>query len=84
MNLRRAHLGYTKRLPPVEEGARNHYAWSLIRATAHNAVALEIARRERGKGSYNLKVNEVDIDLLTNPPPPLPSAITADPIWTQK
>ncbi|VDK40693.1 unnamed protein product [Taenia asiatica] len=84
MNLRRAHFGYTKRLPPVEEGACNHYAWSLIRATAHNAVALEMAKRERGKWNYNAKTNEVDIDLLKRPPPPLPSTITADPIWAQK
>ncbi|VDM16744.1 unnamed protein product [Hydatigera taeniaeformis] len=84
MKLRRAHFGYTKRLPPVDEAARNHYAWSLIRATAYNAVALEMAKKERGRGSSNVKANEVDIDLTRRLPPPLPSTIITDPIWAKK
>ncbi|KAH9279482.1 Protein fem-1 -like protein C [Echinococcus granulosus] len=84
MCLRRSHFGYTKRLPPVEEGARNHYAWSLIQATAYNAVALEMAKKKRGRGCYNVRANEISAEVLKRPPPPLPSTITADPIWAQK
>lgn len=84
MNLRQKHLGYTKRLPPVRQGALHHYAWSLIEPIAHNAVTKEIARMKKSRERRNASMGVIDQNRLQEPIVPHPSAISSDPIWSRK
>ncbi|VDO07694.1 unnamed protein product [Rodentolepis nana] len=84
MNLRQRHFGYTKRLPPVRKGALNHYAWSLIKPIAQNAVTKEIVRMKKSRERRNAILGVIDKNCLQKPPAPLPSSISDDSIWSRK